>query len=80
MVAVTPLLMPRRPKPSFLTICLVTIHVLGTSLPLALLACIVTLTTSKGFTSTASVIPAPKPARENVYKGVYSFLSQVTVG
>lgn len=66
MVAVNPLFRPRDPKPLSLTICLVTDQVLGTCVANDLLDCNVTLTTSNGFTSMASVMPAPKPARENV--------------
>lgn len=68
MVAVTPLFNPFKPKPFSATICLVTLQVLGISLPVARFACNVTLTTSNGFTNIASVTPAPKPANENVLK------------
>lgn len=65
-VAVKPLLRPLKPNPFSLTICLVTVQVLGTCAASALFDWSVTLTTSNGFTKIASVIPAPRPANANV--------------
>lgn len=67
-VAVKPLLMPLRPKPPDFMIFLVTNQVLGTSLPFAMFDCNDTFTTSNGLTKIDSVIPAQRPAKENVYK------------
>lgn len=79
-VAVNPLFRPLEPNPFSLTICLVTDHVLGTWVANDLLDCNVTFTTSKGLTKIASVIPAPKPARENVWNYKYCKIIETSNG